>query len=247
MRASSEYFHILLGPNFREGTEENVVLKEIDGETLKSIIHFVYHREITIDHGNFINILRASSWMGLTDLQNRCASFGIGVNAENCIEILLIADGFDKLKSIAFDVICENFEKLPYDEIEEIDEANYEKLLMCDQLSGAETDIFNGLVHWISINKAEGDICISKLLKQIRLKNIPKAVRCHLFCSERIWNWNAIKLFSGFDGLGRTVFRETQSTGFDFRRILLQTESPEKRIHGPTETKRYLSRFHSWG
>lgn len=109
MRASSEYFRILLGPNFREGSEEDVVIKDIDGKTLKSIIDHIYHRHITIDHQNFVDILSASLWMQLDELQERCASFGREVlSAENCIEALfLIADKpeFDKLKSIVLDMI----------------------------------------------------------------------------------------------------------------------------------------------
>lgn len=183
MRASSDYFDALLGPNFREGSEENVVLQDIDGETLSSIICYIYHGEITIDHRNVCAIAAASSWMQLDELEKRCADFGLnGLNAKNCVEVLLDADEhyLAELKSRAFDMTCANYEKFTSEDIAKIDKTTFRELLMCERLSGTETAIFNGLVRWIKVNEAEKSNYIPDFLKLIRLEHIPTQVSGHL-------------------------------------------------------------------
>lgn len=185
MKVSSIYFDNLLGLNFIEGSQEDVVIKDITGETLKSIIDFIYSGEITVEERNFLEILDASLWMELKALQTRLINVGQNIlNANNCIETLfLIASRpkFYEFASIACDMIRDNFHKFQREEIATIDETYYQRLLQSDRLSGTETEIFNGLVHWISINKSIGDTSIPVLLRLIRFDLVPMQVGYQLF------------------------------------------------------------------
>lgn len=183
MTASSKYFEALIGFHALECHGENIVLKDIDGETLKSIIDY-------IDHQNSCAIA-GSPCMQLIELEKRCAGFveKFPLTMKNCVEVLVDADKHHlvELKSKAFIMTCAAYEELSNSEIAIIDEKIYRELLMCNRISADEYDIFNGLVYWLSINKAEKDISIPEFLNLIRLRHIPLQVGSYVLlvtCSE---------------------------------------------------------------
>lgn len=181
LRASSKYFDALLGPNFREGAEKNVVLGGIDGPTLKKIIDFIYTGRITIANSSVVDILDAASRMELVSLEARCTTFlENNLKIGNCVNALVNADKY-QLKALlpkALDFIRENFEDVPADDIPKIDEEHFQALLKHDQLSGAESDIFDRLVLWITQNKKKKAKFESSFLRLIRLPLIPIEVCC---------------------------------------------------------------------
>lgn len=80
-----------------------------------------------------------------------------------------------RLKALEF--ICDHFEDVPVDDFEQIDENNFKELLKHDQITAAETIIFDRLVEWMERRKTE---LVGDLLNLIRLKHIPIAVIFHI-------------------------------------------------------------------
>lgn len=197
MIASSKYFEALFGPNFREGSEKEIVLKEIDGPTLKTILEFIYTADIKISAENVFYILAAASSMELIALGKECSQFcADNLSIENCVEFFLNADKYHlpdlRLKALEF--ICDHFEDVPVDDFEQIDENNFKELLKHDQITAAETIIFDRLIEWMERRKTE---LVGDLLNVIRLKHIPIAVIFHIqridaVKDSELFDWSVI-------------------------------------------------------
>lgn len=181
LSASSKYFNALLGPNSPKGTDKNVVLKNIDGATLKKVIDFIYTARITIDSKSVAAILEAASRMELVSLVERCCTFWENnLTIANCVDSLVNADKYhlNNLFPNAFEFIRKNFEAVPAADIPKIDEESFRAILNHDRLSAAETTTFERLVLWLGGKKLKKTNSESSFLKLIRLQHIPIEVSC---------------------------------------------------------------------
>lgn len=177
--ASSKYFEALLGPNFCEGAQKKVLLKEIDGSMLKNVVDYIYSGQIEINDDNVGQLIAAASGMELITLEKRCGEFWEAKLAlGNCVEIFLNADRFllNDLRTKALKYICDHFENVPIDNLRHIDEKNLRELLKHDQITAAETVIFDRLVQLIERQKMESFKFDSELTEIIRLEHIPTTV-----------------------------------------------------------------------
>lgn len=177
--ASSKYFETFLGSKFRQGAEEEIVFKDINANTLKAILTYIYFGRIEITANNVSEIFEAALSMELVGLGRSCGEFWAANFAiENCVKIFLTADKYqlNDLWSRALNFICDRFEAVPIDDIQEIDAKNFQEILKNDRVTAAETVVFDRLARWIDKKKAEGGEVDSGLLKSIRLEHIPTAV-----------------------------------------------------------------------
>lgn len=112
---SSEYFEVLLGPNFREGTANEITLKSVDGPTLKAIIGYIYTGVVELSGDNVESVLSAASGMELVSLERQCEKYlDDNLTEENCAISLLLADKYylNQLYGKALAFVCEHFEKI---------------------------------------------------------------------------------------------------------------------------------------
>ena len=104
---------------FQAATEEkyaNIVeLKGVDETSLGLLINFIYTGKITINKKNVFDLLAASDYLQVDEVKQFCFDhLHFCVSAENCFEILEIADLYknSKLLSKTSKCISDNFEKL---------------------------------------------------------------------------------------------------------------------------------------
>lgn len=69
MMSASKYFRALLGPYFKEGHDNEVIISNIDGPTLNLIINYCYSGKIQITDDNIMEIVSAASAMELVLLR----------------------------------------------------------------------------------------------------------------------------------------------------------------------------------
>lgn len=183
--ASSKYFKGVLGPTFGEEAEKEIVFADIDALTLSAVLDFIYFGRIEITEENVDSFITAASSMELIGLAEKCGKFWAAKLAtENCVRFFLNADKHHLrgLWSIAMKFICDNFEAISSDDIQQIDEKNFRELLNQDQINAAETVIFDRLIQWIDENKEAEERVDSNLLKSIRLAHIPSTVSSCVCC-----------------------------------------------------------------
>lgn len=169
---SSKYFEVLLGPNFKEGSEAEIVLEGIDGPTLKAIIYYIYAGNIELTEDNIASVLYAASGMDLPSLAQKCGQkLAEIMTKENCVIVLMLADkyGFEQTRSSALPLVCAHFENIPKADILQIDGNIMGDLLKCEQFEAPESTIFEYLVEWVQQNEVERAKFMPDLLQLIRL------------------------------------------------------------------------------
>lgn len=179
MLASSPYFKALLGPNYKEANQNEIVLGEIDGKTLKTIIHFCYSGLVEITDDAVNDIVAAASSMELVQLEQRCSNFwSKNLNVANCVNILKYADKYN-LKDLyceSFQYICENLVHIPAVDMAKVDENNFNAILAGDKINTDEKNVFNCFVQWVEHDESNRSKSVDLLAKSIRLQYIPVEV-----------------------------------------------------------------------
>lgn len=172
---------MLLGPNFREGTENEIILKSIDGPTLKAVIHYIYFGQIELNEENIESVLAAASGMELISLEKKCEEYLDEIlSKENCTDSLGLADKYNllQLKANALKIVCENFKNIPMDDFLQMDGTVFAKLLQRDEFEAPEFHIFEILVKWSEHHREQAARAkfVPDLLKSIRLECLPAEV-----------------------------------------------------------------------
>jgi hypothetical protein len=87
---SSEYFSIMFGGNFEESWQNEIILDDLNGDTLEYIIHFIYTRDLSLidDYSILINLMKFSDFSIMSDLFQLALDQLISlVTIENALEI----------------------------------------------------------------------------------------------------------------------------------------------------------------
>lgn len=179
MMSASKYFGALLGPNFKEGQRNEVVISDIDGPTLKLIIEYCYTGNIRITEANSMQIVSAASAMELISIEQHCAEFWMSTLAVcNCVETYMIAKTYNllDLRKKSFEFICEKFESVAITDLRELDFEYFFELLECDRIHALEEFIFQRMVLWIDHDEETRAKYAPDLLKLIRLEKITPPV-----------------------------------------------------------------------
>lgn len=179
MMASSPYFKMLLGSKRPEMDQDEVILSDIDGATLKTIIQFCYsgHAQITCDTAD--DVMTAAIDMELNYLEEICLDFWNDKLAiDNCVTQLMFASKYDLIEmwnnSLFF--ICDKFEQIPIADMVELDEENFEAILKEDEIAADESTIFSRFVEWVQHDKAERAQYVATMTNSIRLQHMPTEV-----------------------------------------------------------------------
>lgn len=176
---SSKYFEALLGPDFREGSQNEIELKGVDGPTLKTIICYIYCGFVELTKNNIEKVLDAASSMELLPLEEKCAKYlEVNLTKENCVRTLLLADkySFGQLITNALKFVCEHFDSVSMAEVLQIESSFFNEILKSDKITGSETKIFNCLVEWVRANVAERAKFVPEFLKSVHLEFMPAEV-----------------------------------------------------------------------
>jgi len=108
----SKYFRAMLGGAFKESEIKIIEMKEIEVNTLRAILKFLYGGEIEKLDENAVNLLEASEMLQLEDLKKVCETYLLTyhMNLENAIDMLVIAEahGASDLKKGAMKIVVKN-------------------------------------------------------------------------------------------------------------------------------------------
>lgn len=179
MVSASDYFHALLGPNFEEGTENEVLIGDVNGQTLKSIIDFCYSGEIGIQADNVESILAAASKMAMIDIETMCEQYlHRRLSIENLVDAFMLADKYSlvELRRRSFDELCRDFESATDSQIQKLSAPQLTELLQSDNVAASEDDICRKVIGWIDHEESRSNDA-PDILKIIRLEHISVQVQ----------------------------------------------------------------------
>lgn len=180
MMSASSYFHALLGPNFAEGRTKQVVITDVVGATLKSIIDFCYTGAIVISDENINSIIAAASKMNMVDIEKLCVQHWMeNLCVDNVVETFMSADKYSlvELRRRSFNMMYTYFDDVTGSQLQALEYPQMVELLKCDDIYGPEEDICRKLIEWVDFDKQNRSNFAPELLKLIRLEHIPVQVK----------------------------------------------------------------------
>lgn len=108
----SKYFRTMLESDFKESGIKIIEMKEIEVDTLRAILKFLYGGEIDKLDENAVNLLEASQMLQLEDLKKVSETYLLvhHMHLVNAIDMLVIAEahGASDLKKGAMEIIVKN-------------------------------------------------------------------------------------------------------------------------------------------
>lgn len=176
---SSSYFNALLGANFREGTNKEIILKGVDGPTLKAILQFIYIGYVELTQDNVEQVLVAASSMEIVGLEKKCAQYlEDDLSTHSCVNSLTLADKYsvEQWRTKAFTFVCKNFSKISPHDFVQIDATIMHNILKSVEIQATEYKIFNCLKYWVEYNEIDRAKFVPFFLKSIRLDLMQAAV-----------------------------------------------------------------------
>lgn len=181
MYAASNYFKTMFTADMKEKDAKEIVLQDLEGETLGQLIHYCYTLKISIDDDKVDVILAAAHFYELTQLVTKCQQFyQNNLSASNALSYLTIAETYDltDFHGIAERFVFRNFMKISEDSsFFEMAADNLAQLLSRSEISvNMEEDVFNAAVKWIEADRNERKQHFPMLMDAVRLSQINKKV-----------------------------------------------------------------------
>lgn len=171
----------------KEKDSNEVVINDIDGKTLQSVVECIYTGRIDVNENNVRTLLAAASFFLFSHLVQKCTEFltqSGAVNESNCVGIneLAMKYSFAKLKEYLFGYIIRNFLKISKnDELNRMSKEGLVEVLKSDLLENdSEEDIFNALVKWVRFDLEKRKSEFLELVQLVRLNVLNPSVSLSL-------------------------------------------------------------------
>lgn len=113
--AGSDYFKALLTNGFKERGQQEISIKEVDGDAFQQLIKYCYIGKIAIDSANVDELTRAATMLQFNEVQENCVAFYLTIlSASNCMGIREIADLYNMrpLRDAAHELVLDHFMQL---------------------------------------------------------------------------------------------------------------------------------------
>ena len=173
----SIYFEKMFKSNMREKYERNVEVQAIEGESLKTLIDYIYSGSIVINNQNVMSLLSGADYLQLDDVKQFCFEFmQASITPNNCLRILDAASLYrnDALKEEMRQYISAHLNEVAQsDDFKSYSKAQViECVSTLDENIAKSSSIYRAIVGWVYHNQEERAMDFPKLFKMIELKTV---------------------------------------------------------------------------
>ncbi|XP_002157473.2 kelch-like ECH-associated protein 1 [Hydra vulgaris] len=180
LACSVPYFYSMFNHDVVESRQNVITLKDLDPESVESIIDFVYTSKIVITQRNVQAILQVATMFQINLIQEKCCDFlESQLHPSNGLGIYLFAElyGCSKLKSRAKTYCNWHFsDVVREDEFLNLSLEQVKWFLNQDELCvRSETEVFNAAIRWVSQNSQQRKKDLQYLLPLVRFNFLPKS------------------------------------------------------------------------
>lgn len=181
LSSNSDYFSAMFCTPLKESQENEVELKNVQGDILKQLVAFCYSGLINLTESNVEALVQAATEFQLNDIVQVCSEFLIDrLDVENSVGFFLFSDRYElkELNTRAINVICKNFAKVAAGD-------EFKQLLAPEKLASifsmdnlkidSEEELFNAIAGWISVDEKRKSH-LPDLIKHVRLTQLDPTV-----------------------------------------------------------------------
>lgn len=181
LSSNSDYFSAMFCTPLKESQENEVELKNVQGNILKQLVAFCYSGFINLTESNVQALIEAANEFQLSDIVQVGSEFLIDqLDVENSVVFFLFSDRYEltELKTRAINFICKNFVKVAAgDEFKQIlPPEKLASILSMDNLKiDSEEELFSAIAGWISVDEKR-KAHLPEVIKHIRLTQLDQTV-----------------------------------------------------------------------
>ena len=172
----SIYFEKLFKSNMREQYEHVIKIQTIDGQSLKTLIDYIYSGSIVINTQNVMSLLSGADYLQLDDVKQFCFEFlQVTITPNTSLRILEAASLY-KNSDLKNEVQRYNSDHL-YEVAQSDDFKSYSKpqIMECisnlDHNKARSTSVYQAIITWI-YHKKSRKIVFPELFKMVNLNNL---------------------------------------------------------------------------
>ncbi|ELT87760.1 hypothetical protein CAPTEDRAFT_211783 [Capitella teleta] len=153
LASSSDYFRRMFSCGLRESQSDEVVMKEMDAETGRLLVQYLYTGKIDITEENAQNLLSASNMLLLTDLEIASEKFLCEhIQPSNCVSLLNLSHLYE-LKDLikrSQHFVAEQWTKVSDESIIDLKEEDFIEIL---EAHDSHEGKFIRLQRWVKANE----------------------------------------------------------------------------------------------
>ena len=161
-----------------ESRQNDITIKGVDYDVLKSLVDFCYTSSIKIESSNVLELLSASNMLQFDGIKHCCSEFlGHRLDPSNCLTIANFADlhTCGTLKDSAIEFSKRNFRQVI--QSEDFLSVTFEQIKILLQsdviLVTSEIDIFHAIVTWTHADEDGRLQYFNELFQLIRFLDLP--------------------------------------------------------------------------
>uniref|UniRef100_A0A3Q2P6C9 Kelch like family member 3 n=1 Tax=Fundulus heteroclitus TaxID=8078 RepID=A0A3Q2P6C9_FUNHE len=164
----------LCAGDMSESKAQRVEIREVDGQTLRKLVDYIYTAEIQVTEDNVQVLLPAASLLQLMDVRQVCCEFlQSQLHPTNCLGIRAFADlhTCTQLLSQAHAYAEQHFsEVVQGEEFLSLSLQQVSSLISSDQLTvSTEEKVFEAMISWIKYDKGSRLEHMPRLMEHVRL------------------------------------------------------------------------------
>ncbi|WKX94105.1 hypothetical protein Q1695_011394 [Nippostrongylus brasiliensis] len=211
LAAVSPYFRKTLSSgSYEKSNEIRIVVDDIDGDTLRVLVDYIYSSRIDINEKNVKALFGAAEILQLDCIRNECSRYlKKHLSISNCMKTAVFAKAHNctELDDAAVSFAGQHFGKLVESEaLLSMDETSFLHFISDDRLHTKDA-VFEAVINWVKHHSS----------RQALLPNVLAGVRLPLMSREfllnRVYNEPIIQGSSACLGMLGTVFHDMLSEG----------------------------------
>ncbi|XP_069052302.1 kelch-like protein 3 isoform X1 [Lepisosteus oculatus] len=179
LSACSPYFCAMFTGDMSESKAQRVEIKDVDGQTLRKLVDYIYTAEIKVTEDNVQVLLPAASLLQLMDVREVCCDFlQAQLHPTNCLGIRAFADLHTCTQLLRQ---AHTYAELHFSEVmlgEEFLGLNLQQvcsLISSDKLTvSSEEKVFEAMIAWIKYDKETRLEHMPKMMEHVRLPLLPR-------------------------------------------------------------------------
>ncbi|KAK6052090.1 BTB And Kelch [Cooperia oncophora] len=173
LAAACPYFMAMFTSSMVESSKNRIVIKDIDGATLASLVEYMYSGRLDIDESNVQLLLSTATILQLACVRDACSRFLLDqLDATNCLGIASFAQTHNctQLAHAAQMFTHQHFRLLiESEELLTMDEASFIQLISDDRLTTeGEEAVFEAAINWVKYDLTRKP-SLPKVLAAVRL------------------------------------------------------------------------------
>ncbi|KAJ8338509.1 hypothetical protein SKAU_G00374750 [Synaphobranchus kaupii] len=174
LASCSPYFCAMFTADMSESKAQRVEIRDVDGQTLRKLVDYIYTAEIEVTEDNVQVLLPAASLLQLMDVRHACCDFlQTQLHSTNCLGIRAFADlhACTQLLNQAHAYAEQHFSEVMLgEEFLSLSLQQVCGLIASDKLTvSTEEKVFEAMISWIKQDKEARLEHMPKLMEHVRL------------------------------------------------------------------------------